>query len=215
MPSKLVPVIVLGTALLAAGISTFALITLRPPATPAAEQPPYEPVVPEFDLIDQHGAPADETILDGHYTLLDFMFTSCPLWCPGMTQTMAQVQDATQGTGLRLLSISIDGDHDTPERMGMWARSYDADPDRWAFFTGDPAHVWGVVGALGFDVSPDEDLDITRADGVTAPSLNHPTRLLLVAPDRRVIGMYSYQDEAAIQELIERVRTLDADTGGP
>ncbi|MEQ8770444.1 MAG: SCO family protein [Phycisphaerales bacterium] len=211
MSNKAFPAVVIGVVALIAFGSTWALLkslTQSAPRGVTTSGEPFEPRVPDFEFTDQSGNRVTAGILDGHYTVLDFMFTNCPLWCPGMTQAMAQVQDATAGGSLRFLSISIDGSRDTPERLAEWAAEYDADLDRWSFLTGAPNQVWPIVGALGFDVSFDDQLTLNLDDGSTMANINHPTRLLLVAPDRRVIGMYAYQSPEDIDALIERAREL-------
>jgi len=201
-----------GTALLIALVggvaiaSLLAAVVLGPRRVPAATNP-YGQAVPAFGLTDQHGDPVDESILDGHYTVLDFIFTSCPLYCPTMTAEMKRIQDATSGTGLRFLSISIDGDVDTPERLRDWADAYGADQDRWVFATGAPASAWAIARSIGFDVSL-EQTDITKADGSTAANINHPTRLILVGPDRHVIDMAAYSVPGDVDALIEKAKKL-------
>ncbi len=211
MSSKALPVLVLGAVLLIAAASTWALFQSLRTNTPrgvTTSGEPFEPRVPDFAFTDQSGNSATAELLDGRYTVLDFMFTNCPLWCPGMTQAMAQVQDATAGGSLRFMSISIDGEHDSPERLAAWAADYDADLDRWSFLTGPPSEVWPIVDELGFDVSFDEQMVLNRPDGTTMANINHPTRLLLVGPDRRVIGMFAYQSAEEIDALIDRAREL-------
>lgn len=159
--------------------------------------------VPEFSLTDRNGQPITHAVLDGQYTVLDFFFTSCPLWCPGMSTAMARVQNETQGTTARLMSISIDGQNDTPDIINRYARDYGADPERWRFATGDPDFVASMVrDGLKFEIG-EEELD---ESGVR--NINHPTRLILVGPDRRVVGLYRYDDPDELEALIAKVKDL-------
>ena len=173
-------------------------------------------VMPAFALVDQDGAPIDAGVLDGGVTVVDFFFTSCPLYCPGMTAAMRRVQEATadvrgaDGTaGVRLLSISIDGEHDTPEVIRAYAAGFGADFSRWVFATGPREAVWGMLReGLTLHVGEDEGMPITRPDGSGALNIDHPTRLLLVGPDRRVLGLFAYDDGAAVTRLIDEARAL-------
>lgn len=153
--------------------------------------------IPEFELVDRNGETITHEALDGHYTVVDFFFTSCPLWCPGMTQSMLQVQRATAGTDLRFMSISIDGSVDTPEVIDAYATRYNSDAERWDYVTGDPEVIATMVmDGLKFDLGdPDETEDTGRL-------INHPTRLILLGPDRRVVGLYRYNDPDEVEELI-------------
>jgi cytochrome oxidase Cu insertion factor (SCO1/SenC/PrrC family) len=48
-----------------------------------------------------------------------------------MSAAMRNVQDQTKDTNLKLLSISIDPDVDTPEIIKRYANAFKADPNRW------------------------------------------------------------------------------------
>lgn len=213
-------VISLVLMLLTVGIILFLVATYAPPAGTIApgdgsgsivrlpDDPSVNPYagfsVPEFELTDRDGNPITQASLDGHYTVVDFFFTSCPLWCPGMSQAMARVQDETKGTGARLMSISIDGDLDTPQIIDQYATRYGADPSRWTFATGDPDLVASIVkDGLKFDIG---DIGTDPASG--GRLINHPTRLILLGPDRHVIGLYRYDDPEEVDALIAKVNKL-------
>lgn len=187
------------------GIAVFLLFTVsnnRTTATPEdtiilLDENPYATFhIPDFTLTDQRNNPITHDVLEGQYTVVDFFFTSCPLYCPGMTSAMRRVQDETTDTPLRFLSISIDGHLDTPEIIDDYAKRYSADPDRWVFATGDPELVHQIVfDGLKFDLGDPKDEDSGRL-------INHPTRLILVAPDRTVLGLYRYDDPEQVNDLI-------------
>lgn len=215
-----VVVISLVLMLLTVGIILFMVATYAPPVgvvgpddgrgsivrqpDDAGENPYADFRMPEFDLTDRDGEPITHEALDGRYTVLDFFFTSCPLWCPGMSQAMARVQNETKGTSARLMSISIDGELDTPAIIDQYATRYGADPTRWAFATGDPAVVASLVrDGLKFEIG---DVGVDSDSGGRA--INHPTRLILLGPDRHVIGLYRYDDPAEVDALIAKVKEL-------
>jgi len=82
---------------------------------------------------DLAGDLADET----RPVLLNFVFTSCSAICPIMTSVFAQVQTALgpDAMKVRMVSISIDPEHDTPERLKEYAARFGAGP-QWSFYTG-------------------------------------------------------------------------------
>lgn len=158
--------------------------------------------IPDFTLTDQRNNPITHDVLQGELTVVDFFFTSCPLYCPGMTNAMRRVQDETEDSGLRFLSISIDGHLDTPAIINDYAQRYSADPERWIFATGDPDVVHGIVmEGLKFDLGDPKDEDSGRL-------INHPTRLILVGPDRKVLGLYRYDDPQQVNELIADAKAI-------
>lgn len=166
------------------------------------EDNPYSSLfLPSFTLVDREGNEFDETYLDGKYTLVDFFYTSCPLICPGMTAAMREIQFATEDTDLQLLSISIDPEVDTPEVMKRYANGFKADPGRWKFGRGTPDMTQILLMGVGFELG-----ELNTEDGFR--NIDHPSSLLLVGPDRKVIDLYLYSDEDEVQELIEKAREL-------
>ena len=77
---------------------------------------------------------------DGRPVLLNFVFTSCTAICPLMTQTFSWFQRglAASDAPAHLMSISIDPEQDTPERLREYAERFGARPG-WDFYTGSVA----------------------------------------------------------------------------
>ena len=182
--------------------------TVLEQAAPAAAVNPYAGFrVTDFSLVDSDGNAVDQSVFDGEVTVLTFFFASCNGPCPVVAKVMKQIQDRTDGTKLRLASISVDGGRDTPDVIASFAESYGADPARWRFMTGDPELVRDLVReSIGFELREQEDFKIETPDGRTMNNILHPTRLLLVGPDRTLIGVYPFNDPDAVEELISDSR---------
>jgi protein SCO1/2 len=89
-------------------------------------------------------------LLDGEAPLfLNFIFTSCATICPVMSATFGQVQKrlGPDRENVRMISISIDPEHDTPERLRAYASRHGAGP-QWRFLTGDAADIVAVQKAF-------------------------------------------------------------------
>ncbi|MEM9066070.1 MAG: SCO family protein [Planctomycetota bacterium] len=169
--------------------------------------------IPEFSLVDQDGAPANASLLDGHYTVLTFVFTNCVLVCPQLTGETAALHAAMEGTPTRFLSISVDPQRDSPQVLTEYAARYNADPERWRFLTGDAEEVHRLaMEGLSFDISPDTNAAniITLADGSTMNNISHPSAMVLIGPDRQVLGRYLYTIPGEIDELQQRLRGIFA-----
>ena len=122
----------------------------QPLATPTGADGPSQPGkytrtvvdyrIPDLALVAADGsATSMRAELDaGKPVMLNFIFTSCTATCPVISATFAQLRDQLEqaGHGLRMISISIDPEHDTPERLSSYARRYHAGPE-WRFLTGD------------------------------------------------------------------------------
>jgi cytochrome oxidase Cu insertion factor (SCO1/SenC/PrrC family) len=109
----------------------------------------YEP--PDVTLTDATGARVRlAAALDAPGPVfLQFIFTTCPSICPVMTATLAATRDEL-GPGrsqVRMVSLSIDPEFDTPERLREYARRFKAGP-RWSFLTGSRDDVAAVQKAF-------------------------------------------------------------------
>jgi protein SCO1 len=69
--------------------------------------------------------------------VVDFIFTRCTTICPVMSRTFAQLQGklGTQRDNVQMVSISLDPEYDTPERLADYAKRLKAGP-RWHFYSG-------------------------------------------------------------------------------
>ncbi len=163
--------------------------------------------IPEFELTDQDGRPVDQSILDGEITVLDFIFTNCPFACPGMTAEMLGLQSALKGTGVRFLSISVDPINDTSEVLREYGDSRGVDFERWSMLVGPFEQVRSIVrDSLNFHVGEDTSRQVVLEDGGTMANISHPSHLILVGPERQILGIFMYTDEEKMVELRSRAR---------
>lgn len=157
------------------------------PATPAAPGAPAAPParrlkegapVPAFSLADDHGRAFTAADFRGRRTVLTFIFTRCPVpeFCPLMSKKFQSLQQRlTQsppaGPEVRLLSITIDPEFDTPEILRAYAESYGADPQRWRFATGTPAQISALAKAFAVHTEKNAGtLDHTLATALVDPA---------------------------------------------
>lgn len=107
--------------------------------------------VPDVELVNQRGERVSLQALAGESRplLLSFIFTSCGSICPTLTATLARAgRELRQSEpSLRLISISIDPENDTPERLRAYAARFDAPPD-WVFLTGRAQDIESVLKAF-------------------------------------------------------------------
>ena len=153
-----------------AGIVT--LTALRPLLRHVPEPPPVLATLPDWSLVDADGRPFGSRELHGQVYVVSFFFTQCRSICPAIMRGMARLAegfDKNGVTGVRLVSISVDPEHDTPEVLKEYARGIGANPARWTLVTGDPARVRALV-VDGFKTpmvraatAPPEPIDIALA----------------------------------------------------
>lgn len=95
--------------------------------------------MPDVRLVDSEGnevALAD-TLDVSEPVMLNFIFTSCTTICPAMSATFSQVQSklGEEGEAVRMISISIDPEHDSPAQLSEYAKRFEAGP-QWSLLTG-------------------------------------------------------------------------------
>jgi protein SCO1/2 len=95
--------------------------------------------VPDVVLTDYDERPIHlrELLAADDPVMLNFVFTTCRTICPVTTKVLADVPDilGRDGRRLRMVSISIDPENDTPLQLKAYARSFQAGA-RWKFLTG-------------------------------------------------------------------------------
>jgi protein SCO1 len=74
---------------------------------------------------------------DGRPVILTFIYTSCTTICPMISQTLEQLQGelGADRDKVHIMSISIDPEADTPERLRSYAARFGAGPE-WQHYTG-------------------------------------------------------------------------------
>lgn len=149
--------------------------------------------VPAFALTDQTGGPVTRDSLREKIWVTNFFFTRCKGPCPLLTARMAELQKAlVKAPQVKLVSFSVDPEHDTPEVLRSYAAEYQADPERWKFLTGDPDAVREIV-TKGFLQPLGED---------EVGELLHGTMFMLVDGNGMVRGIYSLDDPELLPKLL-------------
>jgi protein SCO1 len=138
-------------------------------ARSAAEPAAYRPTrrgeaVPAVGLRNQDGQPVTVGGPGDRPQVITFIYTRCPLpdYCPRMIQRFAKLQAGLREAGLqgrvRLYSVTLDPQYDTPRILRAHARRAGADLRHWQFITGAPKDVARLAAALGEVYAPDRGL---------------------------------------------------------
>src|SRR5499427_8669200 len=108
---------------------------------------------PNVPVIDQNGRTLNfyDDVIKGRIVVISFIYTSCQDLCPLTTAKMAQLEDKLDGAvgrDLFFISMSVDPENDTPERMKAFADAFGAGPG-WLFLTGKMEDIRAINYKLG------------------------------------------------------------------
>ena len=160
----------------------------RQPSMPALQQ---LGTLPAFDLTERRQTPLRLADLRGKVWVADFMYTSCVEFCPLQSAEMARLQAAfADHPDLRLVSISVDPERDTPAVLSAYADTFQADPERWLFATGEPKAV-ARLAQEGFRLSA---ASYVAGDDGADYTFIHSNRFVLVDRQGRIRGYYRSTD---------------------
>lgn len=188
--------------------------------------------VPEFSLIERSGRAVTRADLLGKVWLANFIYTECKETCPIQSLQIARLQaEFADALDLRLVSITVDPKHDTPEVLARYAERYGANPERWLFLTGDKREIY-CLAKDGFRLSVVDPADPnpppcrTAASGPSQSVLAwltpppafathgsqglflHSARLVLIDRDARIRAYHLATDEDSLKRLRPNLRRL-------
>lgn len=147
-------------------------------------------------MTDSSGHTFDSKLLRGKVWVADFIYTNCPGPCPRMTSQMHRLQQQVNGqTDIRLISISVDPEHDTPQVLNNYAHHFGGPTNQWIFLTGTPV----TVHLLAF---------ATFHVGDVIGKMDHSTKFVLVDKHGDIRGYYSTFDRDGIALLLKDIAAL-------
>ena len=152
--------------------------------------------IPEFYFTDSQDKIISRADLDGKVWVADFIFTTCNMACPVLTGNMNLVHKEFQNNdNVRIVSISVYPEYDTPEVLKKYASQYDANTNRWHFLTGPEENVQDVI-KNGFKMGDYEDI------------IFHSEKFALVDQKGRLRGYYSGMQTEDVTRLKKDMKKL-------
>lgn len=188
-----------------AGVLALAVLWPKSPPLPKLYS------IPTFSLIERSGEGLGLGALKGKIWVADFIFTTCPGPCLMMTQRMAELQRRLGAADdVRLVTFTVDPEHDSPEVLREYAARHGARADRWLFLTGDRAAIYGLA-EKGFKVTTTD-----LGEGATGPEGRylHSTKMVLIDRDGVVRGYFDGVDPGSVGKVASAVAALRRERGG-
>ncbi len=164
--------------------------------------------LPDITLTDQDGQKVSLASLKGKPVLFDFIYTTCPGPCLLLTTRMKKIADRLGpklGTDVRIVSITVDPEHDQPEQLRAYASAQGANVNGWLFLTGTPKQIDEVMARFKL-------FRHREADG----SVDHFLLFCLVGANGRALVQYLSEDAQPdrVASDVERAAALTPMTAG-
>ncbi len=123
----------------------------RQQVTPAYARSIQDYRIPDLKLVRDDGITVamPSVFATDRSVIVSFIFTSCSAICPVLSATLAQTRQrlGPDADRLRIVSVSVDPEHDTPPRLREYARQFQVSGD-WRFYTGQSAAVIAMQKAF-------------------------------------------------------------------
>jgi protein SCO1/2 len=108
--------------------------------------------IPDVTLVKHDGKRVRfrSDLVAGKIVAVNFIFTSCKGICPPMAATFAKLQERLGdrvGNGVELISVSVDPQIDTPQRLHAWRENFGGRPG-WTLLTGEKQDVDFLLKAM-------------------------------------------------------------------
>lgn len=133
--------------------------------------------------------------------VIDFFFTRCPTFCPGMAKAMKRLQDAFKkdDSFVQFISVSIDPLSDSVPQLRKFADRHNVNPDNWWLVTGDKKEIYD------FALS---EIKASIADSDVDTGFIHTSNFFLLDREKIVRGWYDGFDSSKQSKLVKDIPLL-------
>ena len=177
-------------------VAVMLLVTFLFKESSTLDDLPISGSVPDFEFTDSNGETITREDMEGKVWVADFIFTTCTMACPIMTGNMNLIHKSFKDdNNVRIISISVYPEYDTPEVLKEYASRYNANTDRWHFLTGPEESVKNII-KTGFKIGDYEDI------------IFHSEKFALVDVRGNIRGYYSGMETEDMSKLKKDIKRL-------
>ena len=160
--------------------------------------------VTDFSLVESSGKPTSLADLRGRVWVAGFILTRCSGQCPIITHNMLLLQKLLPAReDVRLVSVSVDPEHDTPQVLAAYAVTNGVDRSGWWFLTGSRPAMEQLVRETF-------KLLVDASAGTDEEPVMHSAKLVLVDRVGQIRGYYDGNDVETMKKLARDVKRLVA-----
>ncbi len=150
----------------------------------------------QVSVEDQFGEVTGLDRYRGHPVLITMFYTSCPHVCPMLISTIRLTESKLsieERAELRVMTISIDPERDTPEKLRETMERHSVEANRWSMVRSEPGDLRAIAGVFG-----------VRYKQLPDGEFNHTTRIILLDRDGTQIastGQLGRHDAAFLEAI--------------
>lgn len=159
------------------------------------------PTIPDFQFMNQDSVQVTEKDFNDKIYVVDFFFVTCPTICPIMKKNMLRVYEAFhESTDVRIISHTIDPNHDTPAVLKQYAKDLGITGNMWQFVTGDREKI--------YEIGEEHYLVTAGADSTAPGGYIHSGAFVLIDKEKHIRGQYDGTTEEGTNKLIADIKRL-------
>lgn len=159
----------------------------------------------DLSAVNRDGKEVSLGQLRGKVYVAGYQYTDCPAGCLGLAAVMKVLEtEFGENPQFRLVSISVNPEGDTPEKMDAWVKDKGVDSPDWWFLTGKPGEITDYMIS---------EFKFYGTEEITDPALiasqgpfAHDQRLAIVDGEANIRGYYDVMNVQRGQVEIERLR---------
>ncbi len=159
----------------------------------------------DLSAVNRDGKEVSLGQLRGKVYVAGYQYTDCPAGCLGLAAVMKVLEtEFGENPQFRLVSISVNPEGDTPEKMDAWVKDKGVDSPDWWFLTGKPGEITDYMIS---------EFKFYGTEKITDPALiasqgpfAHDQRLAVVDGEANIRGYYDVMNVQRGQVEIERLR---------
>jgi protein SCO1 len=176
---------------------------------PAGPPPPVLFGITDFRLTNQLGRAVTLADLRGQVSVVNVIFTRCPGPCLTMSRQFAMLQKQLSARDpVRLVSLTVDPEFDTPGILKAYGDKLGTDPARWWFLTGSNAELRRVaIDDFKFVAVPKDVESQESKDDLFI----HSTYFMVLDGRGRVRAVIESAEPGAVKQALETVARLQTE----
>jgi protein SCO1/2 len=151
-------------------------------------------LVPDVVLTDRRNQEVRLRRGDGSITLVEFIYTTCPVICQSAGAAFLRLQEAGLTTDVQLLSVTFDLERDGPVQLEAYEKRHQADASQWRIVRPSPQDLEPLLHAFGVVVLPDPVF-----------GFEHNAAIHMIS-EGRLIGIFDLEDIESVMKRLEAVR---------